>query len=399
MLKKVKGYVSQNIVYIIYAMFIFASSIALTSWATIHPNHIINNFLKVIRYISYLGCGVCIVTNVVRGNYSKRFFFFFLGLLVVSGITIFVSGERTIFIFVLLIGCTCASDEKKILKLSCIIQGGVLFLTIVCALTRITQNLVVDEERMRYSLGFAWASYAPNLFLFVSMQYMLLRRDKISWLELIVMEAINSFIFLQTDTKMSFLVLTVLVCVIGVNRVVSVKQYLLQVKEKFFYLKKVYLILPWVCAFFAVFLPLYRQESLFWKIMNSGFSGRLEYGKNAIMNYGFSLLGQKIDMQGFSVLGKTYEVYNYVDSSYLQIAIRYGIVLLAFICVLYGAALLKMCQRRDGRFLLLLLVIIFLCVEEPFLFDVSFNVFPVLIFCDEDPLKFCFLQKKARTKK
>lgn len=399
MLKKVKGYVSQNIVYIIYAMFIFASSIALTSWATIHPNHIINNFLKVIRYISYLGCGVCIVTNVVRGNYSKRFFFFFLGLLVVSGITIFVSGERTIFIFVLLIGCTCTSDEKKILKLSCIIQGGVLFLTIVCALTRITQNLVVDEERMRYSLGFAWASYAPNLFLFVSMQYMLLRRDKISWLELIVMEAINSFIFLQTDTKMSFLVLTVLVCVIGVNRVVSVKQYLLQVKEKFFYLKKVYLILPWVCAFFAVFLPLYRQESLFWKIMNSGFSGRLEYGKNAIMNYGFSLLGQKIDMQGFSVLGKTYEVYNYVDSSYLQIAIRYGIVLLAFICVLYGAALLKMCQRRDGRFLLLLLVILFLCVEEPFLFDVSFNVFPVLIFCDEDPLKFCFLQKKARTKK
>lgn len=399
MLKKVKGYVSQNIVYIIYAMFIFASSIALTSWATIHPNHIINNFLKVIRYISYLGCGVCIVTNVVRGNYSKRFVFFFLGLLVVSGITIFASGERTIFIFVLLIGCTCTSDEKKILKLSCIIQGGVLFLTIVCALTRITQNLVVDEERMRYSLGFAWASYAPNLFLFVSMQYMLLRRDKISWLELIVMEAINSFIFLQTDTKMSFLVLTVLVCVIGVNRVVSVKQYLLQVKEKLFYLKKVYLILPWVCAFFAVFLPLYRQESLFWKIMNSGFSGRLEYGKNAIMNYGFSLLGQKIDMQGFSVLGKTYEVYNYVDSSYLQIAIRYGIVLLAFICVLYGAALLKMCQRRDGRFLLLLLVILFLCVEEPFLFDVSFNVFPVLIFCDEDPLKFCFLQKKARIKK
>ena len=127
MLKKVKGYVSQNIVYIIYAMFIFASSIALTSWATIHPNHIINNFLKVIRYISYLGCGVCIVTNIVRGNYSKRFVFFFLGLLVVSGITIFVSGERTIFIFVLLIGCTCTSDEKKILKLSCIIQGGVLF--------------------------------------------------------------------------------------------------------------------------------------------------------------------------------------------------------------------------------------------------------------------------------
>ena len=53
------------------------------------------------------------------------------------------------------------------------------------------------------------------------------------------------------------------------------------------------------------------------------------------MNYGFSFLGQKIDMKGLSVLGKNYKVYNYVDSSYLQIAIRYGIVLLALVCVLY----------------------------------------------------------------
>ena len=35
----------------------------------------------------------------------------------------------------------------------------------------------------------------------------------------------------------------------------------------------------------------------------------------------------------FSAGKKNYEVYNYVDSSYLQIAIRYGIVLLALVCV------------------------------------------------------------------
>ena len=77
------------------------------------------------------------------------------------------------------------------------------------------------------------------------------------------------------------------------------------------------------------------------------------------MNYGFSFLGQKIDMNGFSVLGKNYEVYNYVDSSYLQIAIRYGIVLLALVCVLYGAALLKARKRKDGMLFLFLIVLFF----------------------------------------
>ena len=240
---------------------------------------------------------------------------------------------------------------------------------------------------MRYSLGFAWASYAPNLFLFVSMQYMLLRRNKITWLEIIAIELINIFIFLQTDTKMSFLVLTLLVCVMALNRIAVIRTYLLRVKQRLFSIERRHLIaVPWICALLALLLPLYRQDSILWKVLNSGFSGRLLLGKNAIMNYGFSFLGQKIDMNGFSVLGKNYEVYNYVDSSYLQIAIRYGIVLLALVCVLYGAALLKAHKRKDGMLFLFLIVILFLCIEEPFLFDVGFNLFPVLAFCDEDIL-------------
>ena len=387
MLKKIKLYDDQKLIYIVYAVFILAASVALTSWATIYQDHIINMILKVLRYASYLGCAICIALNGVKQKYSKRTACFLTAMLITAGIAIFTSGERTVFLFVLLLGCVYASNGKTILKLSCILQGGVLFVIILCAITGITENLIVDEERMRYSLGFAWASYAPNLFLFVSMQYMLLRRNKITWLEIIAIELINIFIFLQTDTKMSFLVLTLLVCVMALNRIVVIRTYLLRVKQRLFSIERRHLIaVPWICALLALLLPLYRQDSILWKVLNSGFSGRLLLGKNAIMNYGFSFLGQKIDMNGFSVLGKNYEVYNYVDSSYLQIAIRYGIVLLALVCVLYGAALLKARKRKDGMLILFLIVILFLCIEEPFLFDVGFNLFPVLAFCDEDIL-------------
>ena len=60
--------------------------------------------------------------------------------------------------------------------------------------------------------------------------------------------------------------------------------------------------------------------------------------------------------------------------------------MLALVCVLYGAALLKAHKRKDGMLFLFLIVILFLCIEEPFLFDVGFNLFPVLAFCDEDIL-------------
>ena len=387
MLKKIKLCDDQKIIYIVYAVFILAASVALTSWATIYQDHIINMILKVLRYASYLGCVICIALNFVKQKYSKRTVCFLTAMLTAAGIAIFTSGERTVFLFVLLLACVYASNGKTILKLSCILQGGVLFVIILCAMMGITENLIVDEERMRYSLGFAWASYAPNLFLFVSMQYMLIRRNKIKWLEIAAIELINIFIFLQTDTKMSFLVLTLLVCVMALNRITIIRTYLIRVKQRLFSVEKRYLTaVPWICALLALLLPLYRQESIFWKILDSGFSGRLLLGKNAIMNYGFSFLGQKIDMKGFSVLGKNYEVYNYVDSSYLQIAIRYGIVLLALVCVLYGAALLKAYKRKDGMLFLFLIVILFLCIEEPFLFDVGFNLFPIFAFCDEDIL-------------
>ena len=388
MLKKIKQYDNQNVVYLIYAMFILASAVTLTSWATTNPDHIVNAILKVISYVSYLGCAVCIVINIAKRKYSKYSFCFLVAMLVAAGIAIITSGERTVFLFVLLLCCVYASDGRTILQLSCLIQGGILVLTVFGAVTGITQNLIVDEERMRYSLGFAWASYAPNLLLFVSMQYMLLRRNQISWLELVGIEACNVFIFLQTDTKMSFLVLTLLVGIAALNRIPVIRAYLLFAKRWLLGVKKNYLVaLPWVCALLAILLPLYRQESIFWKILDSGFSGRLELGKNAILHYGFSLFGQDIDMQGFSVLGKTYEVYNYVDSSYLQIAIRYGIVLLVLVCILYGAALLKVRKRNDGRMFLFLIVILFLCMEEPFLFDMAFNLFPVFVLCDEDALQ------------
>ena len=110
----------------------------------------------------YLGCAICIALNGVKQKYSKRTACFLTAMLITAGIAIFTSGERTVFLFVLLLGCVYASNGKTILKLSCILQGGVLFVIILCAITGITENLIVDEERMRYSLCLLYTSVVYN---------------------------------------------------------------------------------------------------------------------------------------------------------------------------------------------------------------------------------------------
>ena len=58
MLKKNKLCDDQKLIYIVYAVFILAASVALTSWATIYQDHIINMITKnVLRYV-FLS-GVC----------------------------------------------------------------------------------------------------------------------------------------------------------------------------------------------------------------------------------------------------------------------------------------------------------------------------------------------------
>lgn len=391
-----KRYDKKNIVFVLYVIFVLTSAIALTSWATLHPEHIVNSVLRKVRYLTYAGCAVCIVFKVWKRQYSRRALCFLIAMLLASAVAMITSGERTIFLFALLLGCVYGSDGKTILKLSCIVQGGVLLVTVFAAETGITNNFLVDEERIRYDLGFAWASYAPNLLLFVSMEYMLIRRNKITWWELVGIEAINAFIFSQTDTKMSFGVLTVLVCLMGLNKIKAVRIYLLKMKQCLFARKKKCMLLPWICAVIAILLPLYRQESAAWTILNKVFTSRLALGKNALTQYGISLLGQHIDMQGFSILGQANGVYNYVDSSYLHIAIRYGVVLLVLVCVLYSMGLMKMCKRKDGRALLFLLVILFISIEDPFLFDAAFNLFPVFVLCDEDAI---FQEKRIQEKR
>lgn len=70
--------------------------------------------------------------------------------------------------------------------------------------------------------------------------------------------------------------------------------------------------------------------------INELLTNRLQLTYDAIQDYGIKLFGQAINWVGGAIyFEKEYVDYNYVDSSYMQIMLSYGIVLLIMILAGY----------------------------------------------------------------
>ena len=128
----------------------------------------------------------------------------------------------------------------------------------ICAFAGLADNSLLDPVRLRYSLGFNWSNLGPILYLFVSSEYIYIRKNKITAIECVVMEIINVFLFKLTDTKMSFAILSVGLVLVFVCTVSdSFKSYVKKILNKFYkgILSVSYTHLPDICrsgqSFFA----------------------------------------------------------------------------------------------------------------------------------------------------
>lgn len=99
---------------------------------------------------------------------------------------------------------------------------------------------------------------------------------------------------------------------------------------------KLYFILVYSIPFFFILAlwatVAYRYNNFTWDFINYMLSGRLALGNEAIHNYGIPLLGQLVKLNGGDDSGI---YYNYIDSSYIQLIVIYGIVYTALFLITY----------------------------------------------------------------
>ncbi len=334
-------------------------------------------FAKIIRFTAY---GVMLLKIIYDCGVGKKNIFFLYAAAGITGLS-FIASRNSVLVFYLLIMIAAIGISDRTVLLSTIIaQSLMLFITVSLSMVNVIENAVnIDRKgRVREFLGFQWATTAPILFLFIVFGGIYLNRGRLSLIGAVLINVVNVFLFILTDSRMAFLV-----------TFVTTLHFLcfghLMKKGSFARtLKWIFIALPWLFAVFSIYLhKIYTEDSAFLVKLNAKLSNRLYLGNRGIKEYGIHLFGNKIKWVGYSI-GETDEVkaggYNFVDCSYLQILLEYGVLFLLLILVIYSFIIYKAYKSNKYYAVWILAIILMFGMTEPRLLNLLYNPF-ILLAC------------------
>lgn len=118
---------------------------------------------------------------------------------------------------------------------------------------------------------------------------------------------------------------------------------------------------------------IYNEGNSMWSKLDGTLMARLKYGKMAFTDYGLKLFGQHIEMVGNGGSLELKGEYFFLDCSYVNILMTWGIVLLIVVLLLFGYACCK--NRKDLYFQYAIALIAVNCVIAHHMMDIAYNPF------------------------
>lgn len=231
----------------------------------------------------------------------------------------------------------------------------------------------------RHPLGYVFSTYLPNVFLYVSLSWIVLRNHKFSVFESIFLLFLNYVLYDFTDTRTVFYLVNLLIFALIFIRIFNI-DYKTKVLGRILKFLTVYSFL--LFSFLSILIQVFYDPSSSWMFaLNKALSGRLAYGYYAYDTYGLSILGQHIEYVDLLDVNQYNKLF-VVDSGYLKVLLDQGVVL--FIFILFGFFRLgKRIVLKNNIYLGL--AIIFSLVNimiNPHLLLITFNPFIFLLAYD-----------------
>lgn len=372
--------------YVAWMLFILTTILELTMWSQGIFGETLLKMTKLIRYGSYVIC----VCSILMKCFHKNRLLGIVAIFAVLLLSFLGSGNKTMFLYVFLIVAAYGLNGKRVIGVSFVTRALLLLLIVGGSFIGLVENYIFTPEiRERHGLGFTWTTTSAVLFFFLVMQWIYIRKNKLTYVELLIIEAIQLVLFKLTDSRMVFYLGTIFVFIIALAKLFGFKWKLTQK------VKGLFVVAPSVICIVSIAIhAFYDSRHSLWIKLNNFLSNRLALGKNAFETYGISLFGNEVEWVGHSVVATTRE-YNYVDCSYVQLLLEYGVLFLIMVIVIYTVMMYRAMKRNQFETLWVLLFILGFSITEPRLMNLVFNPFPLLILCDWDWKDFlCYWRSK-----
>ncbi|HEM3680169.1 TPA: polymerase [Streptococcus suis] len=297
----------------------------------------------------------------------------FIGLEVSDGTSQLLLMEGLIFIF-----CLREISFDKIAKMSLYISIILLFTVVFSSKIGLIPNFVLSSGgRIRYFLGFRYALYPSTIMTNITLLFVWLKGTEIKKKQLILLLGLNFWMYVETDSRLTFIV-ACLVLVISIllkifPSIINKRTFLMRLLIPSYITSAI--LSYWLTVSYNPFINWYYS-------LNSFLGRRLSLGQYSLNTYGFTLFGQNISWvgNGLDIYGnQSTSSYLYVDSLYIQILQRYGLIFLIIILLILSIMMVRIYQKDDYLLLVLLSITAMHGIIDDLILYLYFNPLWILV--------------------
>ena len=314
-------------------------------------------------------------------NYHVRSFWLSVFLVMIGAAVLFFSGYMEPLLWIIMLLGARNVSWRKILQIYIYIVDSIVFLAFCASLLDVIENLQYEVDGgdiVRNSFGSIYTTdFASHIFS-VTLALFYLMKERLNIWHYVIVSVIAVLVFRFCNTRLDVSCLFMLVgAFLFLNlwrrRRTVAKQY----RSKGYTAAKWMWFMPFTMILMTAATVLYNPNNSFLKILDQIVSGRLEFGKQGLTQYGFSLFGQQVEMVGNGGTTIQLKDYFFVDCSYLYIFLRYGFLFLLIVLAVY-----MLCCRKfqsDPYFLIAIILISINCMIAHHLIELSYNPFALAL--------------------
>lgn len=344
---------------------------------------IISNVLLDSPY--YLISAVVILRYLIQEEYDVRKLVL-SGLLFLGGRYLWVHSayETTFLVFLFILG---ARDIpfRKIIKVYFVVITSLLLVTIGCALAGLIDNYtyVRSDGTVRMAFGIAYPTNFAAVVFFQVLCWWYIRKKKTTYLEAAIILGISYLLSAFCDARCSSYGLVGVAVVICWQRFWTDRRSKQGREYQMNPVGSFLLTLAHPVAAIGIILMtvFYTGQSVFLNKINILITNRLALGRKALDIYGINIWGRSVKLYS-NAGGQSDAFYFYIDSSYVKLAVMYGLVTMGLVLL---AFLLIGCKARAKKDWVLLWILVFVAAQsviEQHLIDLAYCPFIIALFAD-----------------
>lgn len=332
-------------------------------------------------YLDYVLAGIILLRCLTMGRKGLGYLCLSVGLGAVVFHAYEINQNRELLYLVLLILGAKDISFKKIMQVYTIVVCVLLSITVTAAVVGVLENVAFSSDG-KLAFGIVSSTdFAAHVFLAILCIWYVWGEKTRVWAALPVM-GVSVLVYRYSQARCSTVCL-VLLAILLIGHILM-RKYAKKKGRK--YMMQPVLACIFTCsvhlaAIGTLILTMLYQFDVPWLYkVDQLMSNRLELGKRGLDIYGFHIWGQSVELRGNWVTGAATGKYFYLDSSYLQMTIMYGVIISVLLMLAFLAVGYRAYSSEQWILLLALGLLAFHGVIEQRLWNIAYCPFLLAVF-------------------